>query len=472
MGAATTLGLAGCTGDSVDTTTEDGSMNTETATPTETVTPTETEAAEGRLRVAHMSPNAPNVDVYLEDTAVLEDVEYGAVSGYLSVAAGEHTVTITAAGDPGTEVFSGPVTVAAGTDYTVAATGELGEDVDRPFEPLVFEDDTSEVADDEARLQVVHASPDAPAVDVTAGGGDITLFDGVAFGEFGSVTIDAGEYTVQIRGDTEGNDGDVVAEFDIDLAGGEIYTAFAAGYLMPSEAPANVPFNLLVTTSSGREAAMVPEPEPEEGRVKVAHFSPNAPDVDVYVDGSAVLEDVSFGVISDYMAVPAGSRAIEITPADDPNTAVFSGDVPVTAGTDYTIAAAGEVGDMADRDFEPLILEDDTTTPESDMAKVRLVHASPDAPAVDVTLANGDVLFDGVTYGESGYITVPAGGYTLEVRGDTEGNDGDVVASFDLDLEGGTVYSGFAIGYLTPDDEPGDPSFDLALAVDASPSMN
>ncbi len=139
-----------------------------------------------------------------------------------------------------------------------------------------------------------------------------------------------------------------------------------------------------------------------------------------------------------------------VTAAGDPDTSVFSGPVAVEADTAYTIAAVGEIGDDADQAFEPLVLEDDNSDPGGDTARVRLVHASPDAPAVDVTLAsNGDALYDGVEYGGSGYVEVPSGDYTLQVRGDTESNDGDVAAEFDVSLSGGEVYTAFAAGYLT-----------------------
>lgn len=247
IGTATTIGLAGCSGGGDDDTTTEGDDGT-TDPGMETTEPTMD--GEGRLRVAHMSPNAPNVDIYLNGDAVLEDVPFGAVSEYLTVPAAEHEVTITPAGAPDTEVFSGPVTVAADTDYTVAATGEIGEGADEPFAPLVLEDDNSEVASDQARIRVVHASPDAPAVDVTAAGGDVVLFDGVPFGGSGYVTVEANEYTVEIRGDNDTNDGDVVADFDVSLDGGTVYTAFAAGYLTPDDEPADTPFDLLVTQDS------------------------------------------------------------------------------------------------------------------------------------------------------------------------------------------------------------------------------
>ncbi|MEF8819982.1 MAG: DUF4397 domain-containing protein [Haloferacaceae archaeon] len=472
VGTGVAVGLAGCSGGGgggdTETPTEGGM---ETATPTETPTATATESptpqGTAMVRVAHMSPNAPNVDVAVDGSTVLEDVAFGAVSGYLEVPAGERQVTITAAGG-GPTVFEGAVSVAAGAAYTVAAAGEVGDGADEPFAPLVLEDDNAAPGDDTARLRVVHASPDAPAVDVTAASSGDALFDGVAFGESGYVEVPAGDYTVQLRGDTEANDGDVVASYDLNLAGGQVYTAFAAGYLTPDDEPADTAFDLLVARDTGGGGMVdVGTPDGGTGRVRVAHVSPNAPNVDVYVDGSAVLEDVAFTTVSDYLEVPAGTRAVEITAAGDPDASVFAGDVTVAAGTDYTVAAAGEVGDGADEPFAPLVLEDDNAAPGSDTARLRVVHASPDAPAVDVTVNAGPVLFDGVAFGESGYVDVGANDYTVQLRGDTEANDGEVVADYDVSLNGGSVYTAFATGYLTPDDEPADVPFDLVVAQDA-----
>jgi len=467
LGTGMTATLAGCGGSGGGTSTD---TPTDTEAPTETATetaePTETPAGTAAVRVAHLSPNAPNVDVYVDGSAVLEDVAFGVVSGYLDVPEGDREVEITAAGDPETVVFSGPVSVAADTAYTVAAIGEIGEEGSQPFEPLILEDDNSAPGDEMARVRLVHASPDAPAVDVTVASSGDVLYDGVGYGESGYVEVPAGDYTLEVRGDTESNDGDVVADFDLSLSGGEVYTGFAAGYLAPGEAPADTPFDLIVAKDTG---GMADEEMDAPANVRVAHLSPNAPNVDVYVDDAAVLEDVPFGAVSGYLDVPAGTRAVEITAAGDPDTVVFSGDVEVAAETAYTVAAVGELGDDADEPFQPLILEDDRSAPADDSARLRVVHASPDAPAVDVTVeSTGDALFDGVGYLDSGSVTVPANDYTVQIRGDTESNDGDVVADFDVSLEGGQGYTAFAAGYLTPDDEPADTPFDLVVAADTT----
>src|SRR5688572_17651539 len=77
-------------------------------------------AEETFVRVVHASPDAPNVDVWVDGVKVLTDVPYTAVSDYLPVTAGDHNVQVTATGstDP---VIEADLTLEAGTSYTVAA---------------------------------------------------------------------------------------------------------------------------------------------------------------------------------------------------------------------------------------------------------------------------------------------------------------------------------------------------------------
>ena len=52
--------------------------------------------------------------------------------------------------------------------------------------------------------------------------------------------------------------------------------------------------------------------------------------------------------------------------------------------------------------------------------------------------------------------------------GDSALYDGEVAADFDVSLNGGTVYTAFAQGYLTPDDESADEGFDRNVVQDTS----
>ena len=461
IGTGVAVGLAGCAGGDEGTTTTEPTETT-TTDPMETTTtePTETSTAESAsVRVAHMSPNAPNVDVYVDGDTVLEDVAFGAASSYLDVPAGDREIEITAAGDADTVVFSGPVAVEAGTAYTVVAAGELGDDANQPFEPLVLTDDNSDINEETTRVRLVHASPDAPAVDVTTPIGN-TVFDGAAFGDATYVTTPEDEYTLQVRPDTEAGDGDVLGEYAVSLDGGEVYTVFAAGYLTPDDDPGGAGFQLLAAEDTG-EAGTTELPTPAKARV--AHLSPDIPDVSVTVDGVDIAEGVVFGDVGDYLDLTPGSHTVQVTIPERMETIGRS--VTVEAGEAYTVAATGERAEDGES-AELTVFGDDRSAPGESESRLRVVHASPDAPAVDVTAGGEVVLADGLAFRETATATVPANAYTAQIRPDTAGNDGDVVADFDVSLNGATGYSAFAVGYLTPDDEPADADLDLVVAQD------
>jgi hypothetical protein len=85
----------------------------------------------GWVRLAHLSPNAPAVDVYLYSFGdpsarlVLHHVSYGMVSPYQEVPAGDYTVSMRGAGaaPSAKPLLSTSFSVSAGDAYTVAGMG-------------------------------------------------------------------------------------------------------------------------------------------------------------------------------------------------------------------------------------------------------------------------------------------------------------------------------------------------------------
>lgn len=182
-----------------------------------------------------------------------------------------------------------------------------------------------------------------------------------------------------------------------------------------------------------------------DAQVRVAHLSPDAPNVDVYVDGEVALSDVSFQTVSDYLALPAGSYALEVRPAgaaadSDP---VIQADATVEAGQAYTVAAVGLLADISAQ-----VYVDDLAAPPEGQAKVRVIHAAPDVPAVDVGVAGqapDQALVTDLSFPDaSDYLAVPADTYDLEVR--PTGTSDVAVPVSGLALEAGTVYTAIAVG--------------------------
>lgn len=176
-------------------------------------------------------------------------------------------------------------------------------------------------------------------------------------------------------------------------------------------------------------------------RVRVIHASPDAPAVDVLVNGEAAVEGLAFSEGTDYLELAAGDYQFQVVPAGGAaEDAVIDATATLEAGTWYSVVAVGTLDSI-----EPLIVVDEITEPEAGKAHIKVIHASPDAPAVDVAVTGGPVLFENAPFqAATDYLPVDAGSYDLEVR--PTGTEDVALAIPGLALEAGTVYSAYAMG--------------------------
>ena len=179
-----------------------------------------------------------------------------------------------------------------------------------------------------------------------------------------------------------------------------------------------------------------------QAQVRVAHLAPDAPNVDVYVNGDPVLTDVPYTTVSDYLSLPAGTQQVTVYATGDTTSPVIDTPVKLTAGGAYTVAAVGLV---ADGSLTAQVYQDELRDPASGNAKVRVVHASPDVGPVDVVPQGGQALVSGLAFPQaSPYAEVPAGTYTLDVN--AAGTKKTALTVPNAKLASGGVYSAFAIG--------------------------
>ena len=155
----------------------------------------------------------------------------------------------------------------------------------------------------------------------------------------------------------------------------------------------------------------------DEARVRIFHASPDAPNVDVLVDGGRVLENVPYTVASDFLHVDAGERRFQIQVTGTDVTAIDA-TVPLEGDTDYVVIASNRVASIA-----PIVTTADRTSPPAGQAKLRVFHGAPSAPAVDVyvtapgtSIADQSPVLSKVPFSAiSDYLTIPAGSYDVKV---------------------------------------------------------
>lgn len=182
-----------------------------------------TAAATGYVRLAHLSPDTPAVDVYLrEQSGAMREksfpgVGYGAFSPYLRLPIGTYAVAMRSAGVPRTEppVLTTQLTVAAGAAYTVAGVGRYAD-----LGLRILRDDLSLPPRGEAKVRVVQASVRAPLLDVAVDGGD-EIGSGVAFATTTDYRrVPPGTWRLRVRPSTGGAATMLSARLD----GGNVYS--------------------------------------------------------------------------------------------------------------------------------------------------------------------------------------------------------------------------------------------------------
>jgi Domain of unknown function (DUF4397) len=187
-------------------------------------TPATAAAMPGYIRLAHLSPDTPKVDVWVTSfrgskySTMLPSVGYGALSNYQRVSPGEYTVAMRAPGasKKSTPILTTNVMVASGKAYTVAGVGRYAN-----VSLKVLTDDLSRPDPGKARMRVVQASSVAPVVNVTTTTGQ-TIAMNVSFPSTTNYTeVPAQQWTLKAKPQAAGVRS---AEESVQVSAGSIYT--------------------------------------------------------------------------------------------------------------------------------------------------------------------------------------------------------------------------------------------------------
>ena len=200
-----------------------------------------------------------------------------------------------------------------------------------------------------------------------------------------------------------------------------------AGALVAAISPAAY----AASTTSAASAASL------DGWVRIAHLSPQAPAMDMYMypfgdpSQATILRDVAYGDVSAYMALSPGQYTVAMRGfgAQASSAPALTTSFMVGARTAYTLAALGP-----DPGLRVAVLQDQMSTPTG-KALVRVFQASLKDPVVTVSYGP-DVIARQLTFGSAtSYTAVSPGAQT--VRFTASGAD----AAMSVTLAADTVHT-------------------------------
>jgi hypothetical protein len=213
-------------------------------------------------------------------------------------------------------------------------------------------------------------------------------------------------------------------------------------------------------------------------QVRVAHLSPDAPAVDFCVQeksattftgpvlkGLGVTAGLSFGNVTKRVELPAGEYTVRLVAPNAADCATSLAGLPnytlpkLDAGTEAVAAAVGLVGGTGTQGFTVTPYVDDPAAPAAGKIKLRIIHASPDTPAVDVGTGSG-ANFKALTtslgfknfptsgsFDAKGYASIdPLNAATISAR--ANGTETDALVTTGVTAPAGSIVTAWAIGQL------------------------
>ena len=398
-------------------------------------------AATARVQVVHNSADlaASVVDVWLNNTLLIDDFAFRTASPFIDAPAGEEfTISIqpsnsSSAANP---LWSQTYTLAEGESYLLVANGIVSPTGYEPAEPfnIYVYDMAREMATNMMNTDVLvfHGATDAPIVDiyeVSAG----MIVDDLGYGEFaGYLELPTADYALQVR---TSNGTDVVAQYAAPLSSlgldGEAISVFASGFLNTQANSNGAAFGLWVALATGGELIPLPATDITTARVQVIHNSADmaAETVDVWLNDALLIDDFAFRTATPFIDAPAGEEfTIAIQPANSSSAAnpLWSQNYTLEGGEKYILIANGIVSATGYDPVQPFNIYVYPAAREmaTDMSNtdVLVFHGSTDAPTVDIweTAFVGGPIIDDLMYGAyAGYLELATNDYVLEVRDET-----------------------------------------------------
>lgn len=178
-------------------------------------------------------------------------------------------------------------------------------------------------------IRVLHASPDAPAVDVYAN--NTVVARNLTYRNFTEyLQVAPGTYNIRVF--PAGTTANPVINTTVEIPDRSIFTVAAVGRL------ANIGLLIVPDTPGTVPQGMI--------NIRFVHLSPNAPNVDITLpDGTVLFRNVPYQGITEYITVRPGTYTLQARVAGTNNIVLTVPNQTFTANRFYTAYAVGLVGE-------------------------------------------------------------------------------------------------------------------------------
>ncbi|MFL7046793.1 DUF4397 domain-containing protein [Vibrio cyclitrophicus] len=305
--------------------------------------------------------------------------------------------------------------------------------------------------DDEptTQIQAVHASPDAPLVNVLIN--SQARWTGVDYANAsGYTSVTAGQTSVQVDVQLPGDAVlTVLPQNQFELSSDTDYTVMVVGDADGS----NNPVEALVVTRPASGTATSSSLD-----VQVVHAASGVGDVNLYVTGPSdplgtPLGTLGYKDFTDVLNIPAGQYRVRLETVSGSAIAFDSGEITLSGGSELTIAAVPRADSNSASPVKLMVMDGKGSSLIYDMAEtaeVRVGHLVDGAPNVDVYVNStqfaplDDLMFKEVR----GFLDLAAGSYDIDIY-ETATTSPTFIDVDGLAVFTGMDYSVYAVGTVS-----------------------
>lgn len=178
------------------------------------------------IRMLHAVPEGEDVDIYINEMPFYKDLGFTEFSPYVYVPEGNYTVTVYESDTKENPIVNEKIDIKVGELVTIAIAGEW-----KDIKLLPVVEETEVVSGSNSKIRVVHLSPNAPSVNITADNQEI--FQSVKYRDITPyIPVPAKEYDVIVE---DAATKKLILQNQVTINPGRIYTFYAVGNLPNAE---------------------------------------------------------------------------------------------------------------------------------------------------------------------------------------------------------------------------------------------
>ena len=194
----------------------------------------------------------------------------------------------------------------------------------------------------------------------------------------------------------------------------------------------------------------------EYSLVRFLHAVPEGEDVDIYINDLPFYKGLDFTEFSPYVYVPQGDYTVTVYIEDTKENPILNEKINVNVNELVTISITGD-----GENIKLLPVVEETEVVSGSNAKVRVVHLSPNAPAVNISADNKE-LFENVKYMDvTPYIAIQAKDYVVNLE---EARTNRIMRQNRVTVNQGRIYTFYAVGNI--------PNVQILQSLDGATFMN